>query len=303
MAGDVPVRVVDSLSVTMGLGTIVLEAARPRPRRATTSTRSPRVAEDLAGAPRSRHPRHPREPEEGRAHRRGPGPARLAAVDQADHRGHGRRGRAGRKQRTRSRALAWLVDKVASRSRVENLAVIHGDAPDVDEFLDLLAAHFPRDEIVVGDIGPVIGTHAGPRHHRRGVPGTARRWPVTAARCRAGRHRGRTPHRADRRRARPRRAATGWCGSSPRGGMAEVWEAHDEILGRPVAVKVLHPHLAADAAFLERFRREAIAAARLAHPNVVAIYDTCVDDGVALHRHGAGARAARCARCSPTRGR
>ena len=66
-----------------------------------------------------------------------------------------------------------------------------------------------------------------------------------------------------------------------RGGMAEVWEATDDILGRPVAVKVLLPHLAVDQSFLERFRREAIAAARLAHPNVVATFDTGVDDGVA----------------------
>ncbi|MGH9223733.1 MAG: protein kinase domain-containing protein [Acidimicrobiales bacterium] len=66
-----------------------------------------------------------------------------------------------------------------------------------------------------------------------------------------------------------------------RGGMAEVWEATDDILGRPVAVKMLLPHLVADASFLERFRREAIAAARLAHPNVVATFDTGVDEGVA----------------------
>ncbi|MFP5317930.1 MAG: protein kinase domain-containing protein [Acidimicrobiia bacterium] len=67
-----------------------------------------------------------------------------------------------------------------------------------------------------------------------------------------------------------------------RGGMAEVWEATDDILGRPVALKVLLPHLAADESFRERFRREAIAAARLAHPNVVATFDTGVDDGVAF---------------------
>ncbi|MCA1690765.1 MAG: protein kinase [Actinobacteria bacterium] len=66
-----------------------------------------------------------------------------------------------------------------------------------------------------------------------------------------------------------------------RGGMAEVWEATDDILGRPVAVKVLLPHLASDQSFLERFRREAISAARLAHPNVVATFDTGIDDGVA----------------------
>ncbi|MDQ3642114.1 MAG: protein kinase [Actinomycetota bacterium] len=65
-----------------------------------------------------------------------------------------------------------------------------------------------------------------------------------------------------------------------KGGMAEVWEAVDEILGRPVAVKILHPHLAADESFRERFRREAISAARLAHPNVVATFDTGTDTGI-----------------------
>lgn len=58
------------------------------------------------------------------------------------------------------------------------------------------------------------------------------------------------------------------------GGMAEVWEAIDHSLGRRVAVKMLHPHLAADATVLLRFRSEAHAAARLTHPAIVAIYDT-----------------------------
>jgi serine/threonine-protein kinase len=62
------------------------------------------------------------------------------------------------------------------------------------------------------------------------------------------------------------------------GGMAQVWEATDEVLARRVAVKVLHPHLAADESFVARFRREAVAAARLSHPSIVSIYDTCADD-------------------------
>ena len=53
------------------------------------------------------------------------------------------------------------------------------------------------------------------------------------------------------------------------GGMARVWRATDEVLGRPVAVKVLHDALARDGALLERFRMEAVAAARLSHPSVV----------------------------------
>ena len=58
-----------------------------------------------------------------------------------------------------------------------------------------------------------------------------------------------------------------------RGGMAEVFLAQDQLLGRPVAVKVLFPEFATDPAFVERFRREAQAAANLSHPNIVGVYD------------------------------
>jgi serine/threonine-protein kinase len=64
------------------------------------------------------------------------------------------------------------------------------------------------------------------------------------------------------------------------GGMAEVWEAVDEVLTRPVAVKILLPHLAADKAFVARFRREAVSAARLSDPRIVSIYDTCSEGDV-----------------------
>ncbi len=66
------------------------------------------------------------------------------------------------KVRTRSKALKHVADKLES-GRFENVCVLHGDAPDLDEFLDLLAPVVKRDDIVVGQIGPVIGTHAGPR--------------------------------------------------------------------------------------------------------------------------------------------
>jgi len=59
-----------------------------------------------------------------------------------------------------------------------------------------------------------------------------------------------------------------------RGGMATVWEAEDKVLTRRVAIKVLHPHLAGDDAFRTRFRREAVSAAKLAHPHIVTTYDT-----------------------------
>ncbi|HZK50706.1 MAG TPA: protein kinase [Actinomycetota bacterium] len=57
------------------------------------------------------------------------------------------------------------------------------------------------------------------------------------------------------------------------GGMAEVYLAHDQLLDREVAVKALNDQLARDPQFVERFRREARAAARLSHPNIVALHD------------------------------
>jgi len=62
-------------------------------------------------------------------------------------------------------------------------------------------------------------------------------------------------------------------GELGKGGMATVYRAHDEVLDRQVAIKLLHPHLAADETFLERFRREARSAAALSHPNVVGVHD------------------------------
>lgn len=58
-----------------------------------------------------------------------------------------------------------------------------------------------------------------------------------------------------------------------RGGMATVYRALDEVLEREVAVKVLHAHLASDEVFLDRFLREARAAAALSHPHVVSVFD------------------------------
>ncbi len=65
-----------------------------------------------------------------------------------------------------------------------------------------------------------------------------------------------------------------------RGGMATVYEAVDLRLDRLVALKVMHPHLAADPGFVARFEREAKSAARLSHPHVVAVYDQGEADGL-----------------------
>jgi tRNA A-37 threonylcarbamoyl transferase component Bud32 len=67
-----------------------------------------------------------------------------------------------------------------------------------------------------------------------------------------------------------------------RGGMATVWIAEDSLLSRRVAVKLLLPELAVDEGLRIRFRNEAISAARLTHPGIVATYDTGDDDGTAF---------------------
>ncbi len=61
------------------------------------------------------------------------------------------------------------------------------------------------------------------------------------------------------------------------GGMAEVYSAHDNLLDRPVAVKILHESYRSDVEFIEKFHSEAKAAARLSHPNIVNIYDVGID--------------------------
>ena|GEM_PF-844882 len=63
-----------------------------------------------------------------------------------------------------------------------------------------------------------------------------------------------------------------------RGGMAAVWLGHDEVLDRPVAVKVLSDTIATDPGFVARFRREAQTAASLSHPNLVGVYDYSDED-------------------------
>lgn len=72
--------------------------------------------------------------------------------------------------RTRSKALAAIVEHVAGLGQVEELAVLHGAADDVAELTGMLAAHFPAERIVSAELGPVVSTHTGP-----GVIGVAYR--------------------------------------------------------------------------------------------------------------------------------
>lgn len=67
------------------------------------------------------------------------------------------------KQRTRKKALGWLYDTLDKALPVENLAVMHGEAPDLDEFLEMLRPIVDVEPIRIEKIGAVIGTHGGPR--------------------------------------------------------------------------------------------------------------------------------------------
>ncbi len=66
------------------------------------------------------------------------------------------------KQRTRSRSLQYLVDKVARCGNITRLAVMHAQAADLEDLLAPLRKLHPKAQIIVNSIGPVIGTHAGP---------------------------------------------------------------------------------------------------------------------------------------------
>ena len=63
------------------------------------------------------------------------------------------------------------------------------------------------------------------------------------------------------------------------GGMADVYQGKDTLLGRPVAIKILHQNFGSDQDFVARFKREAQAAGKLNHPNVVSMYDVGYDQG------------------------
>jgi DegV family protein with EDD domain len=167
LEGEFPVTVIDSLSITMGQGTMVTVAAK--------LARDGGTAKDIEDAVVSLR---------GRTRVYG-------ALDTLDNLKKGGRIGGARaligsllsikplidistgaveelgKQRTRGKsleALAQLVaDAKAKYGSIENVAVMHGDAPDSEAIVNRLAESFPRDQIITGQIGAVIGTHGGPR--------------------------------------------------------------------------------------------------------------------------------------------
>lgn len=163
VAGDIDVRVVDSKSITGGLGTQVVEAAKAA-REGKSVDEVVAVVEDLV----------PRTEIYGaldtlenlkKGGRIGNARALLGSMlsfKPLIHIADGVVEEAG-KPRTRKRALEALRDKLFAEGTVSHLRVCHGEAPDVDDFIELISPRYPRDQIKVCKIGAVIGTHGGPR--------------------------------------------------------------------------------------------------------------------------------------------
>ncbi len=160
VADEIPVIVVDSNSVTLGLGILATATARAaqegRPLEEVAAH-----ARDLAARTRVWGALDTLENLK-KGGRIGGAKAMLASVLSIKPIVEVRNGKVeeGGKQRTRSRALAFLVDKLRSYGEVDDLAVLQADCDDVDEFVAMLRPHH-TGEIVVGDIGPVVGSHTG----------------------------------------------------------------------------------------------------------------------------------------------
>jgi len=161
--GDLDVRVLDSCSITSGLGTQVLLAAQA----AADGASADEVVALVEGLVERTHVFGALDTLDNlkKGGRIGGAQALLGsllAIKPILDLSSGTVEEAG-KARTRRKALEVLRDKVAAAGAVERLCISHGFAPDVDEMIDLLAPLYPREDIVVGPIGPVIGTHGGPR--------------------------------------------------------------------------------------------------------------------------------------------
>ncbi len=161
--GTVPVEVVDSKSVTLGLGSMVLTAAEQAAAGADVESVAG-VVRDMAERQRIWATLDTLENLK-KGGRIGGAKALVASILSikpaiAVHTGVVEE--AG-KPRTRGKALRWLADRLLAEPAVENLSVVHGEAPDFDEFVSLIAPRYGPGDYTTGVIGPVIGAHAGPR--------------------------------------------------------------------------------------------------------------------------------------------
>lgn len=160
---DVDIRVVDSRSITGGLGAMVIAAARAGAAGATVDE-IVALVDDLSRRTRVYGTLDTLEnlKKGGRIGNAQALLGTMLSIKPCVDLSSGSVEEAGR-QRTRKKALAWLRDKVAADAPVESLTVIHGQCEDLPEFLDMLATVVDRSSISVSTLGAVIGTHGGPR--------------------------------------------------------------------------------------------------------------------------------------------
>jgi len=160
--GTLPVRVVDSESVTLGQGLITIDAAQ-RAARGGTLDEVVAAAEDAAGKLKLYGAIDTLENLK-RGGRIGGAQALLGSMLSIKPVIEVRDGVVEKEsqQRTRSKSLRYLADKVRAAGPISRLAVFSADAPDLDDFLALLDGVHPSEKTLLGDVGPVIGTHAGP---------------------------------------------------------------------------------------------------------------------------------------------
>jgi DegV family protein with EDD domain len=163
LAGELDVRVVDSQSITAGLATQVIEAAKLASTGASADEVVARV-QDLAAGTQIYGALDTLENLEkgGRIGKARSMLGSMLSIKPIIHIADGAVEEAA-KQRTRRKSLEWVRDTLYAEGDVQFLTVAHGEAPDVDEFLDLIADRYPRDQVRISKIGAVIGTHGGPR--------------------------------------------------------------------------------------------------------------------------------------------
>jgi len=163
LADTLPVKCIDSKSITCGLGTIIRKAAEAA-KNGGSMDDIVSLVENLTGRTRIFATLDTLENLK-KGGRIGGAKAMLGTMLQFKpclDLSSGEVVEAGR-QRTRKKSLIWLKEVLEGESEISELSIIHGDAPDVEEFATLISDIVPREQIRINQLGAVIGTHGGPR--------------------------------------------------------------------------------------------------------------------------------------------
>ena len=163
LADTLPVKCIDSKSITCGLGTIIRKAAAAA-RDGGSMDEIVALVDNLASRTRIFATLDTLENLK-KGGRIGGAKAMLGTMLQFKpclDLSSGEVVEAGR-QRTRKKSLIWLKEVLESEGEISELSIIHGDAPDVEEFATLISDIVPKDQIRINQLGAVIGTHGGPR--------------------------------------------------------------------------------------------------------------------------------------------